>query len=374
MIKFRFSAILCACLFYVITTSSNAEQKLVFNTKDLGVLPTGSSPSSYRGAVNFSGQVAGSIGSDAVVAQAGGGITYIPYQGQFARANAINEVGEVVGIDERLYGTGNRPTAFYWSIDTGTVLLGISASNELSEAWSITDTGLIGGHADNSSGAVWAPNGTGFDRYSIDARINDISDSGLVTGTILRDDGLSGSQPYVWSFSDANPNPSQITRIDALGFWHPFAINNQGQMTGHVGGSPEYGFISDFNSTSQFMGFSGFVSPYGPEALSNIFGTSINSIGQVAGQWEENGAGRGTHTIYWDAINGVTDLGTLGGTYSKAFSINEAGEIIGLSTDLKGDLRVALWTPVVVPIPPTVWLFVSGLISIVWVSGYKKVV
>ena len=40
----------------------------------------------------------------------------------------------------------------------------------------------------------------------------------------------------------------------------------------------------------------------------------------------------------------VTDIGNLGGTFTQAFRINEAGQVIGGSTTASGDLHAFLWT------------------------------
>ena len=39
----------------------------------------------------------------------------------------------------------------------------------------------------------------------------------------------------------------------------------------------------------------------------------------------------------------MTDLGTLGGGYSEAFGINNAGQIVGDFTDRNGNYRAFLW-------------------------------
>jgi probable HAF family extracellular repeat protein len=69
--------------------------------------------------------------------------------------------------------------------------------------------------------------------------------------------------------------------------------------------------------------------------------TAINPAGQVVGS-SETPDGE-THAFLWE--NGVmTDLGTLGGHFSSAYGINPAGEVVGVSqVESGGDNHPTLW-------------------------------
>lgn len=82
--------------------------------------------------------------------------------------------------------------------------------------------------------------------------------------------------------------------------------------------------------------------------------------GQHAAAWGMNSAGdivgsgcSGTttppcqsHSLFWPATGGKTDLGTLGGWQSAAFAINAAQEIVGWSqTSPRGTTHAFIWSP-----------------------------
>jgi probable HAF family extracellular repeat protein len=63
---------------------------------------------------------------------------------------------------------------------------------------------------------------------------------------------------------------------------------------------------------------------------------AINASGQVVGHSPTVGF-NAAHAVLWSASNVVQDLGTLGGSRSRAIDINDAGQVIGTST-LSGDV------------------------------------
>jgi probable HAF family extracellular repeat protein len=64
----------------------------------------------------------------------------------------------------------------------------------------------------------------------------------------------------------------------------------------------------------------------------------INNRGEIVGV---NGS---SHAAMWTKANGVEDLGTLGGSFSVAYDINNFGQVVGSSTLANGDEHAFLWT------------------------------
>ncbi|MHB1238838.1 MAG: hypothetical protein ACYCY7_14875, partial [Gallionella sp.] len=58
---------------------------------------------------------------------------------------------------------------------------------------------------------------------------------------------------------------------------------------------------------------------------------SINDSGQVVGYSTTAGDANG-HAFLYTPGSGMVDIGTLGGTYSEARSINDSGQVVGYST------------------------------------------
>jgi probable HAF family extracellular repeat protein/parallel beta-helix repeat protein len=74
-------------------------------------------------------------------------------------------------------------------------------------------------------------------------------------------------------------------------------------------------------------------------ARSRAYG--INEGGQVVGYSET--AGGGQHAFLWDQKIGMIDLGMLGGNQSTAYAINNLGQVVGSARTSSGELHAFLW-------------------------------
>jgi probable HAF family extracellular repeat protein len=227
--------------------------------------------------------------------------------GSNSYANAINNVGVVVGYSHIAGNADYHATAWNGSAatDLGTL------SGPFSSATAINNAGQIAGEANTSSGYIHA----------------------------------------------ASWNNGAWTDLGTLGGTHSYAtaINNGGQVAGYssyLSGTYVFHATVWTGATVTDLG-----SPWGTSS----FARGINDAGQVAGF--SYTAGNGTpHATLWNG-NVATDLGTNGGTESLALAINNAGQVAGIS--IRGANQSAtLWNGATATSLSAPWGTSSGALAI----------
>jgi probable HAF family extracellular repeat protein len=169
--------------------------------------------------------------------------------GTNSNATAVNSLGWVAGSSQVTGNSAQR--AFVWRLDTG----------------AMTDLGTLGGNNSTARG---------------------VNTAGMVVGN---SDAVGGVQrPFLWT-----PGGGMID-------------------IGGLGGSSATGFAFGINDVGTIVGHS--------ERIDGTFGAYLLQGGTM------------------------TDLGTLGGENSTAFAINNAGVIVGQADDVAGDKRATVWDPV----------------------------
>jgi len=164
--------------------------------------------------------------------------------------------------------------------------------------------------------------------------VNDINDAGAIVGTanvnaVLANRGFVASGPTATLLSIL-PGADAEQNAGAV------AINNLGQA---VGTSPAPGFTRHAVLWSAL----GVIQDLGTLGGSNSRAIDINTAGQVIGASQIAGDGA-THFFLWSAGGGMVDLNTtVNAQITNVVEINDAGQIIG--TYKTGGPRAFLYTP-----------------------------
>lgn len=123
----------------------------------------------------------------------------------------------------------------------------------------------------------------------------------------------SGAQSAQYTFTDIGVLTSR-----------KLVMNNQGQVAGMANG---FAAIWEAGTLTSLDGY--------PTAEYGWVPTGLSENGQVAGYGHSNETDdRGNHYehgLYWSSAMGVIDLGAPGGTLSKAYDVNDSGQVIGLT-------------------------------------------
>ena len=208
------------------------------------------------------------------------------FSGETSYATSINNIGQVVGYSN----VGGYNHAFLWQ-NGGMQDLGTLGGNN-SYAYGINNVGRIVGGADTSSGG-----------------------------------------PYTFIYDSNGPmkNPSSNLPLEILST--AYGVNDCGQVVGEGEYGSVHGNAFLYDGTSV-------VNEY--NVVSIISGASIargiNNSGQAVGTYYGN-----NHAFLYNNIKSSQDLGTLGGETSEAYAINNAGKIVGCSTNSSGKNRAFVW-------------------------------
>jgi uncharacterized repeat protein (TIGR01451 family) len=249
-----------------------------------------------------SGQVLlGGGGTAAVWTSTGGSVPIANPAGSGSSSGvfpaAITETGEVVGFAYPSADGSGPYHAFTWTPSGGIVDLTPDHTG-FSVARDVADTGEIVGGIGESTAFAWTASG-GLTTLPFDGEAEVVNNAGQVVGSSWPPNNL-----YFWT------SETGATEIGTLGGPGAYLMQHGG-----------YGHYRPLNGHGQVVGFS--------------------DTGSVAnGQF---------HAFSWTPGGGIVDLGTLGGNQSAAYSVNDAGEVVGYARLVDGTKHAVLWIPVKPP-------------------------
>jgi probable HAF family extracellular repeat protein len=238
------------------------------------------------------------------------------------------QLGWVQGLNGRYSASITNPGSTY------KISLGVLPGDRHSFGYAINDSGQVTGYSEGAPGTQRAFVTTPMPSYPFYGgafgmiNLGTLRDGGRSTGLAISSNGL------VTGYADTN-----------LGLNHAFVASANGQMI-------DLGTLPDRNQSQ---------------------GRGINSFGQVVGfsfGIDNTGTINAQNHAFVTVNNIITDLnnlllsGSLGWILEVAEHINDEGQIVGFGS-YYGEARSFLLTPVsAVPLPGSIWLFISGLLGL----------
>jgi probable HAF family extracellular repeat protein len=290
-------------------------------------------PYSIAYSQNEMGQVVGTSGANdgyqrAFVWSETEGIVELDALGNYSAATGINNQGVVVGWYSA---SGNGSGVFIWTKEDGARDIGsLGGGSCIIEPGALNDNGQVAGSCTTSVGEthpfIWSQQlgmvdlGTLGGSYSVANAIN-------ATGQVVGCSYTSNNEIHAFSWS---PLTGMIDLGDAD---YPSScaidVSSGGQVVGYeqdANGSKVFSWTIDGGKKE--------VAGYGSTVI------AVSDSGEVVGSHlAENGE---IHAFSWDELNGLTDLGALGGIGSYATGVNSSGDITGAWTDGQ-TWRAVLW-------------------------------
>lgn len=247
----------------------------------------------------------------------------------------LNNSGQAVGYYVVDQPTGDQQIHTYITGANGigmTDLGVLGYSGNTSWAQGINDSGQVVGKLSVSSSTYHAfitgANGAGVtDLGTLDTGSKSCSIANAInaSGQVV---GWYSTSSYTYAFV-TGANGVGMTKLGTLGgdTTSASAINDKGQVVGfaNVSGNP-HAFITSTDGTS--------LTDIGILSGGNYsYATGINASGLVVGYSQVSVSSTLTEHAFITGADGVgmTDLGTLGGNASKAYGINDSGEVVGQS-------------------------------------------
>jgi len=153
-----------------------------------------------------------------------------------------------------------------------------------------------------------------------------INDQGQVAGySVLYDQSKNLYQPQ--SFVTSNGTVTSLGNLPGGRWNEATAMNNQGQVVGYVAFGANSGSLAP-TTTHAYLYSNGSMKDLGTLGGSNSQASGINDAGQIVGN-STNAQGALQAFLYQKGS--MQDLGTLGGVNSQAMAINNAGQIVGMA-------------------------------------------
>ena len=239
------------------------------------------------------------------------------------RAAAINDQGQIIGRSE----TGA-------TVKVGTATRAVSQGFiwEDGQITGLTSTGVKNGGGLKTGESVTPYGGGGFS--------NAINDRGIITGTADEINGQPTDRGLLWQKKDGADYSLDITDLGGIESYF-FDINNKNEMPGrHIYG-PGSTEKADNRSRPLYVE-QGFINPL-PD-LGGDTGTAqgINNKSTIVGQVDSDGLNDKTvnTAVKWekgaDGKYKLTNLGTFGAEQANLRDINDAGQIIGWTSNGTG--------------------------------------
>jgi probable HAF family extracellular repeat protein len=254
------------------------------------------------------------------------------FGGHFSQAYDINETGQVVGYAQTPSGLTH---AFLFTDKNG------NGGNDPGE---MVDLGTLGGTSSTLGGTL-------SEAYFSEA--HGINNAGQVVGYAQTPSGLTHAFLYTDTNGNGSNDPGEMIDLGTLGGTLSEAqdINEAGRVVGYARtlSSIVHAFVytdKDGDGTSD----PGEMVDLGTLGGTSSYAYDINEAGQVVGLADT--ASGVPHAFLYTDTNGnglsdpgeMVDLGTLGGTSSYAYGINEAGQVAGFSYTASGAIHAFIYT------------------------------